>query len=163
MRFGQRVLWLLATMTLLACGRAKEQPEALTRALAAKPHRLAVVFWPQLSGCFSCDQMISGVISEWQAAPDAEMVVVSVIPDDPRAKQPWLPGTVVPLPLEDYTANAGRSPRPRVEIRAADGKLLMSRSVPNYGSQAELLTEEMLAARSFTAPVEVASRTGAIR
>lgn len=166
MRRGQRIWWLLATIALLSCGRstpAARDPEPVARALAAKPHRLGVVFWPRVSGCPSCDQMISAVISEWETAPNAQMAVVTVIPDRVRTNDAWLPGTVVRLKPDDYERHAGRVPRPRVEIRSADGSLLMSRSIPNYGSQAELLTEEMLAARSFTAPVEVASRTGALR
>lgn len=162
MRPTQRILWLLATITLLSCGRsnpASLHPEPITRALAAKPHRLAVVFWPQLSGCASCDQMISAVISEWQAAPNAEMAVVSVVPDHARANDPWLPGVIVRMKPEDYKRHAGKSPLPRVEIRSADGTLLLSRSIPSNGIQAELLTEEMLAARSFTAPIAVASTT----
>lgn len=165
MRPTQRILWLLATITLLSCGRSTpgtDYPEPISRTLAAKPHRLAVVFLPQLSGCASCDQMISSVISEWQTMPNAEVAVVSVIPST-KANDPWLPGEIVRLTPEDYKRYAARSPLPRVEIWSADGSLLLSRSVPNYGSQAELLTEEMLAARSFTAPITVASRAGASR
>lgn len=162
----QRIPWLLATIALLSCGRstpAARDPEPIARALAAKPHRLGVVFWPRVSGCSACDQMISAVISEWQAAPNAEMAVVTVVPDRARATGPWLPGTVVRLKPDDYERHAGRVPRPRVEIRSADGSLLMARSIPNYGSQAELLTEELLAARSFTAPVAAGSQGGALR
>jgi len=162
MSLQQRILWLLATVTLLSCARPDStigsHPEQVTHALAAKPHRLAVVFLPQVSGCNSCDQMISAVISEWQAAPDAEMVVVSVIPDRAQPNDPWLPGAIVRLKPEDYRRYKGKSPLPRVQVWSADGTLLLSRSVPNNGLQAELLTEEMLAARSFTAPIAVASR-----
>lgn len=157
----QRILWLLATMTLLSCGRSHSTaalPEALARALAAKPHRLAVVFWPQLSGCSACDQLITHVITEWQSEPHSEIVVVSVIPNSAASRARGLPGDLVRLDDENYARHTGSAPLPRVEIRGADGSLLMSRSVPNYGSQAELLTEEMLAARSFTAPVVIASR-----
>lgn len=163
MSSGQRILWLLATITLLSCGRftpIAEHPEPVARALSATPHRLAVVFWPELSGCASCDQMISAVISEWQAAPDAEMAVVTVLPARARPHDPWLPGAIVRIGAQDYQRYVGQSPLPRVEIWKPDGTLLLSRSVPNYGSQAEILTEEMLAARSFTAPVAIASRAG---
>ncbi|MEO8383098.1 MAG: hypothetical protein ABI779_25805 [Acidobacteriota bacterium] len=166
MRARPRVLWLLATIHLLSCGRFTPDslhPEPVARVLAAKPHRLAVVFWPQFSGCDSCDQMISAVIAEWQAVPNAEMAVVSVIPAGGRTPGRWLPGAVIRLTPEDYARRAKVAPLPRVEIWSADNVLLMSRSVPNYGSQAELLNEEMLAARSFTAPIVVASRTGASR
>jgi hypothetical protein len=157
---------LLATITLLSCSPShpiQTHPEAVTRALAAKPHRLAVVFWPQLSNCASCDQLISAVIADWQAEPGAEVAVVSVVPESARALDPWLPGAVVRLKSGDYKRFAAGSPLPRVELRDADGGLLMSRSVPNYGSQATLLTEEMLAARSFTTPVSVASQSEASR
>lgn len=151
-------LWILATLVLFSCGRsnAPVYSDEVMRAVAAKPHRIAVVFWPQVTGCDTCDQMISGVISEWQAAPDAEMVVVSVVSERIEHDDPWWPGTVVRLKAEDHKRYAGKSPRPRVEIWSARGELLLSRSVPNYGSQVELLTEEMLAARSFTAPLAVA-------
>jgi hypothetical protein len=157
----RRRWWFWAAMLLLACGRSHtvaSDPEPITRAFGAKHHRLAVIFLPQFSGCSSCDQMLSAVISEWQAAPDAQMTVVTVIPDRPRPNDPWLPGTIVRLKPGEYERYVGGAPLPRVEIRSADGSLLMSRSVPNYGSQADLLTEEMLAARSFTAPVAIASR-----
>jgi hypothetical protein len=161
MKFAQGILWLLTAIALVDCGRSNPaalSPDAVTRALAAKPHRLGVVFWPEASGCTSCDQRISAVISEWQTAPDAEIAVISVVLERDRPDDPWLPGMVVRLKADEYDRQAGTSPRPRVEIRGADGKVLMSRSVPNYGSQAGLLTEEMLAARSFTAPVAMASR-----
>jgi hypothetical protein len=101
--------------------------------------------------------MVSAVIAEWQAAPHAELAVVTVIPDRVLTNDPWLPGPIVRLSREDYARYAGKAPRPRVEIWSAQGDLLLSRSVPNYGSQAELLNEEMFAARSFTAPVAIAS------
>lgn len=160
----QRVLWLLATTALLSCDHSSSVPApavphatAVARALAAKPHRLAVVFWPNATGCASCDQMISAVIAEWQAAPDAQLAVVSVIPDRVLSTDPWLPGAIVRLNPDDCALHAGKAPRPRVELWSAKGDLLLSRSVPNYGSQVDLLEEEMLAARSFTAPVAVVS------
>ena len=130
---GQRVLWLLATITLLSCSRSASTPAALhpasvASALAAKPHRLAVVFWPQATGCASCDQMVSAVIAEWQAVPDAQLAVVSVIPDRILSDDPWLPGPIVRLSPEDYARYAGKAPRPRVEIWNAQGDLLLSRS-----------------------------------
>lgn len=161
---SRRMLVLFAAVALLACGRGETKarhPEPVSRALQANPHRLAVVFWPQLSGCSSCDQMISAVIAEWKAAPDAEVAVVTVMPDTVTRQDPWLPGTIVRLPLNDYKQHAGGAPLPRVELWSGRGELLMSRSVPNYGSQAALLHEEMLAARSFTAPVAVAAGEGA--
>jgi hypothetical protein len=160
MSLRQRILWLLATVTLLSCNRStptSQPPEPIARALAARPHRLAVVFWPQATGCASCDQLVSAVVAEWQTAPHAELAVVSVLPDRVRTTDPWLPGAIVRLKQDEYTRHAGQAPRPRVEIWSARGVLLLSRSVPNYGSQADLLTEEMLAARSFTAPIAVAS------
>jgi hypothetical protein len=147
-------------IALLSCSRVElvsRSPEPIARALAAKPHRLSVVFWPEASGCISCDQMISEVMSEWLAAPDAQTVVVTVIPNRERAFQPWLPGVVVRLDREDYRRFAGSAPLPRVEIRDAKGAVLLSRSIPKNGLQAELLKEEMLAARSFTAPVPIAA------
>lgn len=162
MRSKQRTLWLLATMTLLSCGRAQStttvHPAPVTRALTAKPHRLAVVFWPQLSGCNSCDQLIAHVVTEWQTERRSEIAVVSVIPSSRVVDRLQLPGEIVRLKPEDYERHAGSAPRPRIEIWSASGELLLSRSVPNYGSQMDLLHEEFLAARSYTAPVIVASR-----
>ena len=161
MRRGRRIVALLATIALLGCGGSTDTAhDAIARALAAKPHRLAVVFWPELSGCASCDQRISAVISEWQEAPNAELAVVTVIREGSRLHDPWLPGSIVLLNARDYERSTAGAPRPRIELRGADGALLLSRSVPNYGSQAELLTEEMLAARSFTAPVAMTAPIG---
>lgn len=163
---SKRLERVVVVFVLLSCSRAAppvQDPDPVMRALAAKSHRLSVVFWPEASGCVSCDQMVSEVISGWMAAPDSQMTAVTVIPDRPRAFQAWYPGLVVRLNAEDYARYRGGSPLPRVEIRNEKGALLLSRSVPNNGLQAELLNEEMLAARSFTAPVSVASREGASR
>ncbi|HYC93183.1 MAG TPA: hypothetical protein VEO54_28520 [Thermoanaerobaculia bacterium] len=161
MRVIQRMFWCIAAAALFSCGGAEEAPAlpaAVTHTLGATPHRLSVVFWPETSGCVSCDHMISEVIAGWQKAPDAQMVVVTVVPDRARASQPWHPGVVVRLTAEDYGRYGAGSPLPRVEIRNAKGAVLLSRSIPNNGLQADLLTEEMLAARSFTAPISVAAQ-----
>ena len=157
----RRLACVLVAMAMLSCARstpAPTHPQPVTRALAAKPHRLAVVFWPQLSGCSSCDQMISAVIAEWQTAPDAELAVVTVVPERERPDDPWLPGTIVRMTPDDYSSHARGAPLPRVEIWSGTGQLLLRRSVPNTGSQVELLTEEMLAARSFTTPGAATAR-----
>jgi hypothetical protein len=134
--------------------KAALQPAIVAQVLKKSPHRLGVVFWPELSRCAACDRMVSAVLSEWRNDPDYPTSVFTVIPANARTSPDtkWLPGHVVPLQLAEYRQFANLGPRPRIEIWSADGRLLLVRSIPSYSSQRELLTEEMLAARSFTAP-----------
>jgi hypothetical protein len=177
MKRPRRAVWPIAIVALLSCGRfqsistrddhsphAALRAEAVSRLLATRPHRLAVVFWPQLGGCAACDLMVAEVVQGWKVEPESEIAVVTVVPASApnTVDHLALPGDLVRLDPEEYKQLAGRAPRPRVEIWSSDGELLLFRTVPNYGSQANLLTEEMLAARSYTAPVAYAAgaRTG---
>lgn len=157
---------LLALTTALACrgiGTGKPdptstiQPEFVTQALRATPHRLAVVYWPAPGGCSACDAMVAQTLTSWltEAAVPEELLVLTVLPKNLsyRPKSLKFPGRIVEVEPAEYGHFAQLSPQPRIEIWSGPGELLMLRSIPNYSTQVALLDGEYLAARSFTAPL----------
>jgi hypothetical protein len=130
-------------------------PEPVSAYLATVPHRLAIVFWPQLSGCPACDLTIAETLEEMQSEPQADIAVVSIAPESAAkfSSVKKLPGKTIFLSSSDYARYVAVAPKPRVEMWDAAGQLLLLRTIPNYSGEAELLDQELLSARSFTAPV----------
>jgi hypothetical protein len=131
------------------------RPETVTTYLATVPHRLAIVFWPQLAGCPACDLTIAETLAEMQAERHSDIAIVSIAPESAAgfSSIKKLPGKTIFLSSADYAHYVAVAPRPRVEMWNATGELLLLRTIPNYSGESDLLDQEMLSARSFTAPV----------
>ncbi|MGA8810565.1 MAG: hypothetical protein WB973_22050 [Thermoanaerobaculia bacterium] len=129
-------------------------PEAVSTYLATVPHRLAIVFWPQLAGCPACDLTIAETLDEMQSER-ADIAIVSIAPESAIkfSSVKKLPGKTIFLSSADYARYVAVAPKPRVEMWDAAGQLLLLRTIPNYSGESELLDQELLSARSFTAPV----------
>lgn len=119
------------------------------------PHRLAIVFWPQLAGCPACDLTIAETLVEMQSEQRSDIAIVSIAPESAvkLSSVKKLPGKTIFLSSSDYTRYVAMAPKPRVEMWDAAGRLLLLRTIPNYSGESELLDQELLSARSFTAPV----------
>ena len=130
-------------------------PEAVSTYLATVPHRLAIIFWPQLTGCPACDRTIAETLDEMQSASQADIAIVSIAPESAAklSSVKKLPGKTIFLSSSDYVRYVALAPKPRVEMWDAAGHLLLLRTIPNYSGESELLDQELLSARSFTAPV----------
>jgi hypothetical protein len=130
-------------------------PQAVSTYLTTVPHRLAIVFWPQLAGCPACDRTIAETLDAMQSDRQADIAIVSIAPESAikLSSVKKLPGKTIFLSSSDYARYVAVAPKPRVEMWDAAGQLLLLRTIPNYSSESELLDQELLSARSFTAPV----------
>jgi hypothetical protein len=90
-----------------------------------------------------------------QSEQKSDIAIVSVAPESAASfsSVKKLPGKTIFLSSSDYARYVAVAPRPRVEMWNAAGELLLLRTIANYSGESDLLDQEMLSARSFTAPV----------
>ena len=85
-----------------------------------------------------------------------DIAVYSVLPGDLKDFETTfgyeLPGETLLIDTEVFLAEGRVSPRPRLEVWAADGQLLLLRSLPRTIREEEIY-EEVLWSRSFTEPI----------
>lgn len=96
-----------------------------------------------------------------QSDRQQDIAIVSIAPESAASLSSVkkLPGKTIFLSSSDYARYVAVAPKPRVEMWDAAGRLLLLRTIPNYSGESELLDQELLSARSFTAPVTHASDT----
>ena len=161
---GSRPFTILAVALALACREdsgarnrlgATIHPRAVEDVLGETPHRLAVVYWPSIQGCESCDAKIVDTLYRWvgDAPTKSALLVVTVVPAGHKSRDLTYPGRVLAIDATTYVRFSDLAPHPRIEIWSSAGELLLLRSVPNLSTQVALLDEEMFAARVFTAPL----------
>jgi hypothetical protein len=169
-----RSAWSFVLLALLGASGCRERdsshhPRAVMFGLSATdpvqrhladPTRLAVVYWPAIGGCGPCEVGVVQALSEVEAEHGEDTRVLTVVPPgagDRFAEMHRLrwPGTVVEMALPRYEAQRAIGPLPRVEVWSAAGDLLLLRSLPANLAAGQLLAEEILWCRSFTAPLDV--------
>lgn len=126
----------------------------LSRKLA-QPRRWVAIFHPDMENCQPREaavlRVLRRVVGEF---PDLE--VVMTMPDAlerlTELRGEALVGERVLLSADHYAAEGQLSPRPRLEIWAGDGRLLLLRSLPPVFDEAQL-EQEVRWTRAFTAPL----------
>lgn len=117
--------------------------------------RLSVLFHPELGGC-AAEQLQTIEALDRLSRDFEDIAIFSVLPQNLEfgtVSGHRLPGEIVRTTRHAWVAASELSPRPRLEVWSADGRLLVLRSLPRTVSEEEIY-EEVLWARSFTEPAD---------
>lgn len=166
-------LVLVAWVVALACGEGRERTEsssALPRARAqlfpasahgllaarlAEPARWVVLFHPDLANCRPREAAVLRVLRR-AGSEFPDLRILAVLPEAGASVNALfgepLVGERVVVGDAAYVAEGELSPRPRIEIWAGDGRLLLLRSLPPVLDEAQF-DQEVRWARAFTAPL----------
>lgn len=141
--------WIEARHHLFRGTPGSSWPDALTG-----PTRWVILFQPDLANCQPREAAILRALRRI-AAEFPEVKVATVLPaagaELTTLRGEPLVGEKVVVADEAYVAEGVLAPRPRLEIWAGDGRLLLLRSLPPVIFE-EHLEQEIRWARAFTAP-----------
>lgn len=126
----------------------------------AQPARWVAIFHPDMENCQTREAAVLRVLRR-VAAEFPDLAVLVTLPDWieelTELRGEALVGERVLLSADHYVAEGRLSPRPRLEIWAGEGRLLLLRSLPPVLDEAQL-EHEVRWARAFTTPLEKAPK-----